>query len=154
MSAATPTFREAVADDLTAVLGLYEAAGLDAPGENDREAAARHLGALQRAGGVVLVAEQAGRPVGTLTLFLLPLLAHRGAPEALVEDVAVHPDAQGTGVGRALMHEAMRRARVAGCYKLALSSNAKRTAAHAFYDRLGFRRHGVSFVVSLEDAAR
>jgi len=77
--------------------------------------------------------------------------AHSGAPAALVEDVAVHPGAQGRGIGRALMQHAMAIAREAGCYKLALSCNHKREAAHAFYDRLGLRRHGVSFVVDLEE---
>jgi GNAT superfamily N-acetyltransferase len=89
-------------------------------------------------------------PVGTCTVFILPLLAHAGAPEAIVEDVAVHPRAQSQGIGRALMQHAMRLAREAGCYKLALSSNLKRERAHAFYERLGFERHGVSFSVELE----
>jgi hypothetical protein len=43
----------------------------------------------------------------------------------------------------------MDRAAAAGCYKLALSSNERREAAHAFYDSLGFQRHGFSFVVPL-----
>jgi GNAT superfamily N-acetyltransferase len=66
--------------------------------------------------------------------------------------VAVHPLSQGEGIGSALMAAAMQRARVAGCYKLALSSNASRTAAHAFYERLGFNRHGLSFSIALEEA--
>jgi GNAT superfamily N-acetyltransferase len=36
------------------------------------------------------------------------------------------------------------------CYKLVLSSNAKRVRAHAFYESLGFERHGYSFRVDLE----
>jgi GNAT superfamily N-acetyltransferase len=142
--------RDATADELGSVLDLYEAAGLDAPGDNDRAAARDHFARIVAMGGVVLLAFRDGTPAATLTLFVLPLLAHRGRPEALVEDVAVHPQAQGGGIGRALMAEAMRRARQAGCYKLALSSNRKREAAHAFYDRLGFERHGVSFVVPLD----
>ena len=35
----------------------------------------------------------------------------------------------------------------AGCYKMALSSNLKREAAHRFYDSLGFGRHGYSFLI-------
>ena len=35
--------------------------------------------------------------------------------------------------------------RAKGCYKLVLSSNAKRERAHAFYESLGFERHGYSF---------
>jgi GNAT superfamily N-acetyltransferase len=153
MNPTTLSFREAIEADLPAVLTIYEAAGIDAPADNDRRAVVAHFADIQRVGGVVLVAERRGEIVGTITLFILPLLAHRGRPEALVEDVAVHPAAQGEGVGRAMMHEAMRRAQARGCYKLALSSNARRTTAHAFYDHLGFQRHGVSFVVSLQEVA-
>jgi GNAT superfamily N-acetyltransferase len=51
-----------------------------------------------------------------------------------------------------MMNHAMALAHEAGCYKLALSSNLKRTRAHAFYDSLGFERHGVSFLVQSEIA--
>jgi ribosomal protein S18 acetylase RimI-like enzyme len=40
-------------------------------------------------------------------------------------------------------------AREAGCYKLVLSSNQKRERAHAFYESLGFQRHGFSFVIEI-----
>ena len=46
-----------------------------------------------------------------------------------------------------MMAHAVQQARAAGCYKLALSSNAKRVAAHAFYESLGFAQHGLSFVI-------
>lgn len=60
----------------------------------------------------------------------------------------VDGEARGSGIGRAMIQFAMERARESGCYKLVLSSNLARTDAHAFYDALGFRRHGVSFGVS------
>jgi GNAT superfamily N-acetyltransferase len=85
--------------------------------------------------------------VGTYALLVMHNLAHRGAPSAIVEDVVVAPDLQGRGVGRQMMAHAMQQARDAGCYKLALSSNARRTGAHAFYESLGFAQHGLSFVV-------
>lgn len=37
-----------------------------------------------------------------------------------------------------------------GCYKAALSSNLKRERAHAFYESLGFERHGYSFRISTQ----
>jgi len=79
---------------------------------------------------------------------LQSLLAHGRAPEALVESVVVRRNAQGQGIGRAMMRHAMQIAEEHGCYKLALTSNQQRQGAHAFYDRLGFQRHGVSFVVT------
>jgi len=49
-----------------------------------------------------------------------------------------------------MMRHAMQCSRMAGCYKLVLSSNAKRARAHEFYEKLGFERHGYSFFVSLD----
>ena len=85
--------------------------------------------------------------VGTYALLIMHNLAHRGAPSAIVEDVVVAAGQQGMGIGRQMMAHAMQQAREAGCYKLALSSNARRKGAHAFYESLGFAQHGLSFVV-------
>ncbi|MDZ5457430.1 GNAT family N-acetyltransferase [Azohydromonas lata] len=148
--------RDADARDLAGIALLYETSGVDAPGTSDPHTLRAHFARLQSLPGArVLVAAAAdgGALLGTLTLFVLPLLAHGGTPGALVEDVAVHPDAQGRGLGRTLMAHALRIAGQAGCYKLALSSNAKRADAHAFYERLGFKRHGYSFVVDVQPPA-
>ncbi|MEK8047860.1 GNAT family N-acetyltransferase [Ideonella margarita] len=148
------TFRDAVAADLPVLTALYETSGIDTPGFNQPSTVAAAWTRLMQQPGVrVRVAEADGQALGTLTLFVLPLLAHNGQAAALVEDVAVHPSAQGSGVGRALMDDAMALASAAGCYKLALSSNQRRTAAHAFYEHLGFERHGVSFVVPLQETS-
>lgn len=142
--------REATRTDVRTLTGLYTAAGLDSRGTLD-EVDLRSLWDRMHAaapGVRVFIFSLAGLPVGTYTLFVLPLLAHAGALEAIVEDVAVHPEAQGQGIGRRMMEHARALAAEAGCYKLALSSNRKREAAHAFYERIGFERHGVSFVVA------
>jgi GNAT superfamily N-acetyltransferase len=76
-------------------------------------------------------------------------MAHSGAPLAIVEHVAVAASEQGKGIGALMMRHAMDAAVARGCYKLALSSNVRREKAHAFYDKLGFTRHGYSFVVDL-----
>jgi GNAT superfamily N-acetyltransferase len=147
---------EATRTDVPALVSLYEAAGIDAPGEHSPAQAFAAWDRLQREVPTarVLIARQQGRSVATLTFFVLPLLAHGGAPEALVEDVAVHPDVQGQGIGRALMEHAMALASAAGCYKLALSSNGQREDAHRFYEHLGFARHGVSFVMPIQEESR
>ncbi|WP_280155915.1 GNAT family N-acetyltransferase [Piscinibacter sp. XHJ-5] len=147
--------REATRDDLPAIAAIFEAAGVDAPGVNTPQRMQAAWERLHRAvpDVQVLLAEEGGRPLGTLTFYPLPTLGHGGSPAALVEAVAVHPQAQGRGIGRALMDEAMARARAAGCYKLALSSNRKRDGAHAFYERLGYERHGISFVACPQEAA-
>ena len=48
------------------------------------------------------------------------------------------------------MRHAVQHARAWGCYKLALSSNQSREAAHRFYAQLGFKPHGISLALTLE----
>jgi len=74
-------------------------------------------------------------------------LAHMGAPSGIVEDVVVHKDWQGRGIGKQMMQFAMDRCKESRCYKLALSSNMNREVAHSFYEKLGFQKHGYSFMV-------
>lgn len=82
--------REAREADLPAIASLYEASGLDAPGSSALENLRLNFARLQALPGarVLLATAADGTPLGTLTLFTLPLLAHQGAPAALVEDVA------------------------------------------------------------------
>lgn len=93
------------------------------------------------------VAEIEGLIVGTFALLIMENLAHSGAPSGIVEDVVVHPQWQGQGIGKAMMQFAMQKCSQAGCYKLCLSSNLKRAAAHRFYESLGFQQHGYSYKV-------
>lgn len=85
--------------------------------------------------------------VGTFALLIMDNLAHMGTPSGIVEDVAVSPGYQGQGIGKAMMNFAMKLCQEAGCYKLVLSSNIKRKKAHSFYEELGFKQHGISFIV-------
>jgi GNAT superfamily N-acetyltransferase len=147
---------EATRDDAPGLAQLYEWAQLNAQGEcSSSEAAFAAWDRMHQAlpGARVLVAKRCdGTVVAALTLLILPTVAHSGTPSAVVEDVAVHPLMQRSGLGRRMVQRAMAIAREAGCYKLALSSHNDREGAHAFYERLGFERQGVSFGVTLSEA--
>ena len=138
--------RPATAADLPAVLDLYAQPDFD-DGRTLPLAEARRL--LARFASypdyTLYVAEQNGRVVGSFALLVMDNLGHLGAPSGIVEDVVVAPAAQGRGIGRTMMEFARERCRERRCYKLVLSSNAKRERAHAFYESLGFERHGYSF---------
>jgi GNAT superfamily N-acetyltransferase len=142
--------REASEADLPGILAIYAQPALD-DGDVLSEGDARAWFArLARYPDYKLyVADDAGAIVGTFALLVMDNLAHRGAPSGIVEDVGVLPDQQGRGIGKKMMEHAMRLCAAAGCYKLVLSSNARRTSAHAFYESLGFAQHGVSFHVEL-----
>jgi len=91
------------------------------------------------------VAIRDDRIVGTFALLIMGNLGHQGAPSGVIEDVVVDPQCQGQGIGKAMVQHALRLCGEKGCYKLALSSNLRRERAHAFYESLGFERHGYSF---------
>jgi GNAT superfamily N-acetyltransferase len=143
--------RPAEREDLTAILALY--ADLETDGKVlDLPAAESILERMQRYPNyTVYVAVAEGQIVGTFELLIMDNLAHMGAPSGIVEDVVVHPAWRGRGIGKQMMLFAMEQCRQARCYKLALSSNLKREAAHKFYAALGFQKHGYSFVVSLSE---
>lgn len=143
--------RQATEADLGAVLALYAQPGLDDGHALDVQAAREVFAEFARYPSYRLwvALDAQGQVSGSYALLIMHNLAHQGTPSAVVEDVVVHPQRHGQGIGRALMNHAMRLAREAGCYKLALSSNIKRASAHAFYQSLGFRKHGVSFVVEI-----
>ncbi len=94
---------------------------------------------------VLFVTEHSSHIVGGFALLIMDNLGHLGAPSVIVESVVVDPARQGSGIGRQMMRFAMQRPRQKGCYKLTLSSNARRASAHAFYEGLGFERNGCSF---------
>jgi GNAT superfamily N-acetyltransferase len=99
------------------------------------------------------VAELDREIVGTFALLIMDNLGHLGAPSAIVEDVMVAPAAQGHGIGQAMMEFARRKGIEKRCYKLVLSSNAKRERAHKFYEQLGYERYGYCFRLDLEGVA-
>ncbi len=144
----TLRFRPANRADLPAILALY--AHLGYPGEtplDDATAQATWDRISATPGYTIWLVEESGQVIATYSLVILANLGHRGRPSAVVENVVVEPDRRGGGLGRAMMAHASDMCRKAGCYKLALSSNRRRTEAHRFYESLGFERHGYSFVI-------
>ncbi|MFT3828538.1 MAG: GNAT family N-acetyltransferase [Opitutaceae bacterium] len=149
-SRVTVAIRPATAADLPAVLALYAQPEIDDGHVLPLDRAEAIFRRMQSYPSYTLyVASVEDRIVGTFSLLIADNLAHLGAPSGIVEDVVVAVEEQGKGVGKQMMRFALERCRELGCYKMALSSNARRTAAHRFYDSLGFERHGVSFVATL-----
>jgi GNAT superfamily N-acetyltransferase len=150
--------RQATAQDLPQVLQLYAQPAMDNGQVLSLAAAEQHLAQFSRYPSYSLFVACSGlqgdptcdNPViGTFALLVMHNLAHQGTPSAIVEDVVVSAEHQSQGVGRAMMAHAIGLAREAGCYKLVLSSNQKRERAHAFYESLGFQRHGLSYLIEI-----
>lgn len=148
----TMIIRLATKADLPEVQRLYAETGLDGGNPLPLAAARDIFARFARYPSYRLwVAERNGGVVGTYALVLLDNIAHSGRPLAVVEQVGVDHRMQGQGIGKHMMRHAMDEARAAGCYKLMLSSHVARSDAHAFYDKLGFERHGFGFIVTFND---
>lgn len=140
--------RAASVNDAPALTSLLQQLAPDEP-RADPKLMALRLAELPTS-RVVLVAERDDKLLGTCTLNLIEHLAHNFARSAIIEDVVVDTDARGLGIGQALIGKAVERARAWGCYKVALSSNQSREAAHRFYAGQGFKPHGVSLALALD----
>ena len=146
--------REAGTEDLPSVLALYGQPALDNGNILSLDKAQEIFHRFAAYPDYTLyVVERGDAVVATFALLIMDNLGHLGAPSGVVEDVVVAADCQGGGIGTTMMQFAVDRCREKGCYKLTLSSNMKRERAHAFYEGIGFTRHGYSFRTDLSEQA-
>ncbi|MGS1096386.1 GNAT family N-acetyltransferase (plasmid) [Aquamicrobium terrae] len=91
----------------------------------------------------VMVLEQEGRIVGTLTYYADAAREGMGWPSGFagLRTLAVSPAAQGRGHGRVLCEWCVTRARRQGATALALHTASFMTSACMLYERIGFQRH-------------
>ncbi|HEY3753382.1 MAG TPA: GNAT family N-acetyltransferase [Pseudonocardiaceae bacterium] len=98
---------------------------------------------------LLVVAELAGEPVGTLQLTFIAGLSRRGATRAQIEAVRVRDGHRGGGLGQLLVNWAVDTARARGCAVVQLTTDSSRTDAHRFYQRLGFQASHVGMKLPL-----
>jgi hypothetical protein len=120
--------RELGGGDRVEAVSLWERTGLTRPWNPPDEDFERAVGGP---GSAVLGAFDDDRLVATA---MVGHDGHRG----WVYYLAVDPDAQGTGIGRAMMQAAEAWVREAGIPKIQLMVRSTNTAALDFYDAVGF----------------
>ncbi len=148
--------REATEADLPRLVELLAQLSPDEPDREDLSEPLpfayhlmlRHI--QETPGNRIFVLEVRKRIVGTVALSVFPNLSHTGTPYAIIENVIVDAKHRSKGYGEALIRHAVEEARKAGCYKVSLTSNKRRTEAHRFYERLGFQRTHEAFRINLE----
>jgi putative acetyltransferase len=87
-----------------------------------------------------LVAEKNSKVVGHITLFLATKVRHKHCAGIAI---AVHPESHGTGVGKALMLEAINQAdNWLNLVRLELEVHSDNLAATSLYERVGFEMEG------------
>src|SRR3954452_3152293 len=144
--------RPATAADVPAIVAMLADDPLGAQRESPDDLVP-YLTALERLSSDpnqhLVVAARAGRIVGTLQLTVIPGLSRRGATRSIIEGVRVHADERGSGLGTQFIEWAVDESRRRGCQLVQLTSDATRTDAHRFYERLGFTASHVGFKLQL-----
>jgi ribosomal protein S18 acetylase RimI-like enzyme len=136
----TVDFRDAVEADIAGVVALLADDFLGAQREGaDLDhylTAFRQM--LAEGNNHLIVGHQNGQVVATYQLTFISGLSLRAARRAQVESVRVAVHLRGQGVGEAMIEDAEKRARAAGCTLMQLTMNKSRTVTARFYQRLGF----------------
>ncbi len=87
--------------------------------------------------GVIIVARKGGEVLGMVSL-LYTISTALGSRVAILEDMVVSPNARGSGVGTKLLQYAIQFARLKGCQRITLLTDADNTSAHSLYQKQGF----------------
>jgi ribosomal protein S18 acetylase RimI-like enzyme len=148
------TFRRAMPDDLPTIVALLA----DDPIGRSRENPASQLDACYRnafaaierdPNQLLAVAERGGHVIGVLQLSFIPGLSRRGMWRGQIEGVRVATGERAGGIGRAMLEWAIEESRRRGCGLVQLTSDKRRSAAHGFYEALGFEATHQGYKLSL-----
>ncbi|HPN96678.1 MAG TPA: GNAT family N-acetyltransferase [Candidatus Moranbacteria bacterium] len=97
-----------------------------------------------------IVVEYEGKAVGfaSVIIFLTPVYGYK----ARIEDVIVHRDHRGKGLGKMLSQELIKIARNKKIKSIHLTSNPQRVAARKLYESLGFEQKDTGvFILNLNE---
>ena len=142
---ATPQISAATAADLpelVALLGVLFTQEADFTPDPARQERGLRMILAQPEAGRVNCLRAGGRVVGMVSL-LFSISTAEGGRVAWLEDMVVHPDYRGQGLGEQLLRHALAEARSLGCTRVTLLTDGDNFAAMRFYQRAGFTRSGM-----------
>jgi GNAT superfamily N-acetyltransferase len=148
--------RRAVESDVEDIVELLandavrRAENLSTPEDRGQYLQAFHAIQADPAHLLIVVTDDRDVVVGTMQLTIIPGMARLGATRLLVEAVRVENNLRGNGLGSAMMRWAIAEGKRRGVALVQLTSDQSRTAAHKFYERLGFTASHVGFKLFIE----
>ena len=136
-----PEFSPATLADLPQLVGLLTILFTHevelAPDPRKQERALRLI-VEQPEQGRIYCAREGARVIGMVSL-LFTISTAEGGRAAWLEDMVVHPDHRGQGVGERLIQYALQDGQRLGCTRVTLLTDGVNTGARRFYERMGFR---------------
>ncbi|HEV7320261.1 MAG TPA: GNAT family N-acetyltransferase [Ensifer sp.] len=147
--------RKAERKDLAAIVALFAGDQLGGHGDTiDPAAFGDYVAAFEKIAASTLqtlyVAVLGDEVVGTFQTALHTTLSGRGSSSLIIEAVQTRADMRGRRIGERMMRHAIAEAKDRGAAKVRLTSNALRSDAHRFYERLGFVRSHFGFLMPLK----
>lgn len=104
---------------------------------------------LNKAYAIKISVEEEGKEVGHVYVYMLFNDLHEH-PFGLAEDLFVDEKHRGSGLGSTLLEEAVTVAKEQKCYKLLCTSRHERMYLHEWYEKHGFKNHGIEFRMNFE----
>ncbi|WP_377271376.1 GNAT family N-acetyltransferase [Peterkaempfera sp. SMS 1(5)a] len=140
--------RRATAEDVPAIVALLADDVRGATRESPDDPAL-YVAAFERVAADpqqhLMVAVRDGRTIATLQLSVIAGLSRRGTVRTVIEAVRVDSRERGNGLGTELIEWAVAESARLGASLVQLTSDAGRTDAHRFYQRLGFTASHLGF---------
>ena len=137
----------AVAEDIPGILELLYQLDRPRPQEND------YFGDIVGVYIVdvdkdIIVVKINNEVIGMASLVFLPRLNHH-TQEMYIPELVILQKYQNKGIGRKIITECIRNAKIKNCHKIRLESGNQRIESHGFYKHLGFVDNSASFVCNL-----
>lgn len=155
MEPANLTFRQAVEEDLPAIVALLAD---DEMGQQREDPglplAAPYLKVFETIKSdpnqnLIVATNEEGAVIGTLQLFFLAGFARLGSWRGEIEAVRIAKQHRGSGLGKQMIEWAISQCRERDCKLVQLTMDKNRTNTRHFYEKLGFEASHEGFKLKL-----
>ncbi|MBC8268654.1 MAG: GNAT family N-acetyltransferase [Rhodospirillaceae bacterium] len=155
MEPANLTFRQAVEEDLPAIVALLADDEMGQQREDPSlPLAAPYLKVFETIKSdpnqnLIVATNEEGAVIGTLQLFFLAGFARLGSWRGEIEAVRIAKQHRGSGLGKQMIEWAISQCRERDCKLVQLTMDKNRTNTRHFYEKLGFEASHEGFKLKL-----